>query len=66
MDAIGIIKNSHLKDKKCHKSRDNCHFKGEYRGAAYSICNLKYFVPKTIPIVVHNEYIYDYNISQMS
>ena len=29
----------------------NCHYTGEYRGAAHSICNLKYCVPKKIPIV---------------
>ena len=26
--------------------RDHCHYTGEYRGPAYSICNLKYSVPK--------------------
>ena len=33
----------------------------EYRGAAHSMCNLKYSVPKTIPIVFHNGYNYDYH-----
>ena len=28
--------------------------KGEYRGATHSICNSKYSVPKTFPIVFHN------------
>ena len=32
-----------------------------YRGAAHTICNLKYSVPKTIPIVSHNGSIYDYH-----
>ena len=27
---------------------------GEYRGDAHSICNLKYSVPKNIPIIFHN------------
>ena len=40
-----------MKDKKYHKVRDNCHYSGEYRGAAYNICNLKYSVPKKIHIV---------------
>ena len=42
-----------MKDKKYRKVRDNCHYKGEYRGAAHSICNLKYSVPKGIPIRIH-------------
>ena len=43
---------------KC-KVRDHCHFTGKYRGAAHSICNLKYKVPKDIPAVYHNGSIYD-------
>ena len=31
-----------LKDKEYHKVRDHCHYTWEYRGAALSICNLKY------------------------
>ena len=36
------------------------HYTGECR-AAHSICNLKYSVPKKIPIVFHNGSNYDYN-----
>ena len=36
-------------DKKHHKARDHCHYTGKYRGAA-DICNLKYKIPKEIPI----------------
>ena len=50
-----------MKDKKYHKVRDHCHFTGEYRGTAHSICNLKYSVPKKIPIAVHNGTNYDYH-----
>ena len=31
----------YLKDKKYFKVRDNCHYTGNSRGAAHSICNLK-------------------------
>ena len=34
---------------------------GEYRGAAHSICNLKYIVHKGIPTVFHNGSNYDYH-----
>ena len=42
------LKRHMLKIKKYFKVRD--HYTGEYRGAAHSICNLKYSVPKEIPI----------------
>ena len=47
-------------DKKHHKVRDHCHYMGKYRGAAHNICNLRYKVPKEIPLVFHNGSIYDY------
>ena len=33
----------------------------KYRGAVHSICNLKYSVPKKIPVVFHNGSNYDYH-----
>ena len=48
-------------DKKNYKVRDHCHYMGKYRGAAHNICNLRYRVPKEIPIVFHNGSTYDYH-----
>ena len=48
------IENKYLENEKYRKVRDHCHYTGEYRSAAHSICNLKYSVPKKIPIVFHN------------
>ena len=33
----------------------------KYRGAAYNICNLRYKVPKEIPVVFHNGLTHDYH-----
>ena len=43
-------KEKFVNNKRYCKVRDHCHFTGEYRGAADSICNLKYNVPKNILI----------------
>ena len=40
--------------KKYRKVKDHCHYTRKFRGAAHSECNLKYQVPKNIPIVIHN------------
>ena len=48
-------------DKKHHKVRDHCHYTGKYRRAAHNICNLRYKVPKEIPVVFHNGSAYDYH-----
>ena len=53
---------------KCHicfkelgknKVRDHCHYCGLYRGAALTMCNLRYKIPKYIPVVFHNLAGYD-------
>ena len=46
---------------KHYKVRDHCHYTGKYRGAAHNICNLRYKIPKDIPIIFHNGSTYDYN-----
>ena len=48
-------------DKKQQKVRDHCHYTGKYRGAAHNFCNLRYKVPKEIPVVFHNCSTYDYH-----
>ena len=35
-------------NKKYHKIRDHCHYTGKYRGAAQSLCNLRYKTSKEI------------------
>ena len=47
--------------KKNYKVRDHCHDMGKYRGAAHNICNIRYKVPKEIPVVFHNGSTYDYH-----
>ena len=54
-------KSSSLERKKEQTVRDHCHYTGKYRGAAHNIFNLRYKVPKEIPIVFHNGSIYDYH-----
>ena len=48
-------------NKKHYKVRDYCHYTGKYRGAAHDICNLRYKLPKEIPVVFHNGSTYDYH-----
>ena len=38
----------------CWKVREHCQYTGKYRGAAHSICNLKFTVPNEMPDVFHN------------
>ena len=47
--------------KKNYKVRDHCHYTGKYSGATHNIFNLRYKVPKEIPIVFHNGSTYDYH-----
>ena len=48
-------------DKKCHKVKDHCQYTRKYRDTAHNICNLRYKIPKEIPVVFHNGSIYDYH-----
>ena len=40
---------------------DHCNYTGKYRGAAHSICSLKFNLPNEIPVVFHNGSNYDYH-----
>ena len=51
----------YVKDKNCRKVRDHCHYRRKYRGAVHSMCNLKYSIPKKIPVVFHSGSSYDYH-----
>ena len=42
------------KIKNYQKVKDHCHYTRKFRGAAHGIYNLRYKVPKNIPIVIHN------------
>ena len=48
-------------NKKYHKIRDHCHYTGKYRGAAHSVCILRYKTPKEIPVTFYNGSTYDYH-----
>ena len=39
--------------KNYRKVHDPCHYTGKYRGAAHSICNLRYKTVKKIPLIFH-------------
>ena len=42
-----------------YKVRDHFHFTGKYRGAAYSICNIKF---NEVPVIPHDDLNYYYHL----
>ena len=44
------------------KVRDHCHYTGKYRGAAHSICNLRYQEQRDIPVIIHSGSNYDFHL----
>ena len=53
-------KNEKNKFKLYQKVKDHCHYTGQFRGAAHTICNLRYKVKREIPVKIHNGSKYDY------
>ena len=41
---------------------DHDHDTGKFRGAAHSICNLRYSTQKDIPVFFHNGTNFDFNL----
>ena len=58
-------KNEKKEFKLYQKVRDHCHCTGKFRGAAHSICNLRYKVPQEIPVIIHNGSKYDYHFRRV-
>ena len=58
---ISTDKNDKNAFKLYHKVRGHCHYTEKIRGAAHNICNLRYKIPKEIPVVFHNVSTYDYH-----
>ena len=55
------FQDNYSNDKKYRKTRDHCHFTGEYRGASHSMYSSKYNTIKEISVGFHNGLNYDYN-----
>ena len=49
-----------VKDKHHPQVRNHGHYTGKYRGAAHTICNLRFNLPYKTPVVSHNGSNYDY------
>ena len=57
-----ICKKGFNKHKNFIKVRDHDHYTGNYRGAAHSLCNLRYSTQVDIPVIFHNGSNYDFNL----
>ena len=49
-----MFEHKYTNDKNYRKVKNNCHYTGKCRGAAHSIYNLKFSIPKQIAVVFHN------------
>ena len=61
-------KNNKKEFKLKQQLRDHCRYTGKFRGAAHIICNLRYKIPREIPVVFHNgsACIYHFIIKQLA
>ena len=50
-----------MKDLHSDKVKNHCYFTVKYRVAAHNTCNLKYKIPKNVPVIFHNGSTYDYH-----
>ena len=41
--------------------RDHYSYTGQYKSAAYNVCNLRQIIPKEIPVVFQNSLKYDFH-----
>ena len=60
-EFVIYVKKNLLMIKNTIKSELTIIIAGKYRGAAHCICNLRYKIPKEIPVVFHNGPTYDYH-----
>ena len=57
-----ICKKRFFKHKNYLKVRDHDHYTGIYRGAAHSLCNLRYSTQVDIPVIFHKGSNYDFHL----
>ena len=56
-------KNDEKEFKLKQKVRNHCHYTWKFRGTPHTICNLRYKIPREIPVVSHNGSAYDYHFT---
>ena len=61
-EKVFVTNEKHPKYSKLKKVMDHDHYTGKYRGAAHSICNLRYRTQTDIPVVIHNGSNYDFKL----
>lgn len=49
-----VMRNFHVIEMNYWKVQDDCHFTGKFRVAAHSALNLRYSIPRKIPVILHN------------